>query len=78
MPGNYLTTIKNPVQLLMCWVFYYGIILKNFGEIDVIYKPLSIQNQISKVLSDLDGKIELNNKINDNLSKRINSINLVL
>lgn len=54
------------------------IILKNFGEIDVIYKPLSIQNQISKVLSDLDGKIELNNKINDNLSKRINSINLVL
>jgi type I restriction enzyme S subunit len=43
------------------------IILKNFGEIDVIYKPLIEQQKIAKVLSDLDVKIELNNKINDNL-----------
>ncbi|MFY0627005.1 MAG: restriction endonuclease subunit S [Reichenbachiella sp.] len=43
------------------------IILKNFGEIDIISKPLKIQNKIAKVLSDLDAKIELNNKINSEL-----------
>ncbi|WP_158614921.1 restriction endonuclease subunit S [Flavobacterium sp. LS1P28] len=43
------------------------IILKNFGEIDVIYKPLIEQQKIAKVLSDLDSKIELNNRINTEL-----------
>ena len=43
------------------------IILKNFGEIDIIYKPLIEQQKIAKVLSDLDAKIELNNKINTEL-----------
>jgi type I restriction enzyme S subunit len=43
------------------------IILKNFGEIDVIYKPLIEQQKIAKVLSDLDAKIELNNRINSEL-----------
>lgn len=43
------------------------IILKNFGEIDIIYKPLLEQQKIAKVLSDLDAKIELNNKINSEL-----------
>jgi len=43
------------------------IILKNFGEIDIIYKPLIEQQKIAKVLSDLDAKIELNNKINAEL-----------
>jgi type I restriction enzyme S subunit len=43
------------------------IILKNFGEIDVIYKPLIQQNKIAKVLSDLDAKIEINNRINAQL-----------
>lgn len=43
------------------------IILKNFGEIEVIYKPISEQEKIAKVLSDLDAKIELNNKINTEL-----------
>lgn len=43
------------------------IILKNFGEIDVIYKDLAAQSRIAKVLSDLDAKIALNNKINAEL-----------
>jgi type I restriction enzyme, S subunit len=43
------------------------IILKNFGEIDVIYKSVVEQTKIAKVLSDLDAKIELNNKINAEL-----------
>lgn len=38
------------------------IILKNFGEIDVIKKDINTQKAIAKVLSDLDAKIELNNK----------------
>jgi type I restriction enzyme S subunit len=43
------------------------IILRNFGEIEVIYKKLDEQSKIAKVLSDLDTKIELNNKINTEL-----------
>ncbi|MBI1838667.1 MAG: restriction endonuclease subunit S [Flavobacteriia bacterium] len=43
------------------------IILRNFGEIDVIYKDLETQSKIAKVLSYLDAKIELNNKINAEL-----------
>lgn len=43
------------------------IILKNFGEIEIIYKPIEEQKQIAKVLSDLDAKIEINNKINQEL-----------
>ncbi|WP_312090640.1 restriction endonuclease subunit S [Chryseobacterium sp.] len=45
------------------------IILKNFGEIDIIYPKLLIQNKIAQTLSYLDDKIELNNQINDNLER---------
>lgn len=43
------------------------IILKGFEQIDVLIKGLSTQKSIAKVLSDLDAKIELNNKINREL-----------
>jgi type I restriction enzyme S subunit len=43
------------------------IILKNFGEIDVIYKNIETQQKIASVLSALDSKIELNNRINAEL-----------
>lgn len=43
------------------------IILKNFGEIEIISKPLHEQQKIANVLSSLDSKIELNNKINKEL-----------
>lgn len=43
------------------------IILKNFGEIDIVYKDLPTQEKIASVLSALDNKIELNNKINNEL-----------
>lgn len=43
------------------------IILKNFGEIDIIYKDLLTQQKIASVLSALDAKIELNNRINAEL-----------
>jgi type I restriction enzyme, S subunit len=43
------------------------IILKGFEQIDVLIKDLPTQKSIAKVLSDLDAKIELNNRINREL-----------
>jgi len=43
------------------------IILKNFGEIEIISKSLLAQQKIAAVLSALDDKIELNNQINTEL-----------
>ncbi|NOZ45167.1 MAG: restriction endonuclease subunit S [Chlorobi bacterium] len=43
------------------------IILKNFGEIEIIIKDLPTQQKIAKVLSTIDAKIELNTKINQEL-----------
>jgi type I restriction enzyme S subunit len=43
------------------------IILKNFGEIDIVYKDLPTQQKIASVLTALDSKIELNNRINSEL-----------
>ena len=44
--------------------------LKSIQDFEVPVPESNIWKNISKVLSDLDAKIELNNKINDNLSKR--------
>ncbi len=50
--------------------------IPNFPALDVIKNIelelplLSIQKKVGKIISVLDAKIELNNKINDNLSKR--------
>lgn len=43
------------------------IILKNFGEIEIIYRDLQTQKQIAQVLSCIDTKINLNNRINTEL-----------
>jgi len=43
------------------------IILKGFEQIEVLIKDLHTQKAIAKVLSNLDDKIELNNKINSEL-----------
>lgn len=50
------------------------IILKNFGEIDVIYRNLDEQKKIASVLSSLDSKIELNNRINAELEQMAKTI----
>jgi len=50
------------------------IILKNFGEIDVIYKDITTQQKIAYVLSALDSKIELNNRINAELEAMAKTI----
>ena len=41
--------------------------IKNIENIEVKLPSLNIQKKIVKILSDIDNKIELNNKINDNL-----------
>ncbi|WP_312749588.1 restriction endonuclease subunit S [Epilithonimonas hominis] len=43
------------------------IILKNFAEIEIVNNDLSTQQKIASVLSTLDDKIELNNRINTEL-----------
>lgn len=40
---------------------------KDFIELEMPFPSLNIQKKISKFLSDIDERIELNNKINDNL-----------
>ena len=44
-----------------------GIKRTEFSKINIILPPLTIQKKIAKILSDIDEKIKLNNKINDNL-----------
>jgi type I restriction enzyme S subunit len=39
----------------------------NFRLLEFPYKPIKVQKKIAKVLSDLDAKIEVNNKINQEL-----------
>ena len=47
-----------------------GIKRTEFSKINIILPPLTIQKKIAKILSDIDEKIKLNNKINDNLEKQ--------
>lgn len=41
--------------------------IKNIQDIDIVLPPLVIQKNISRILSYIDDKIEINNRINDNL-----------
>lgn len=44
-----------------------GIKRTEFSKVNIKLPPLNIQKKIAKILSDIDEKIELNNKINNNL-----------
>lgn len=48
--------------------------IKNIRNIEVRFPPLKEQKAISKILSDLDEKIEVNNKINKNLEEMAQTI----
>ncbi len=48
--------------------------IKNIQEIKLFLPPIETQKQIAKILSSIDDKIELNNKINDNLEKQAQAI----
>ena len=49
---------------------YPSITSKVIEELEIKLPPLNIQEKTAKILSDIDEKIELNNKINDNLEKQ--------
>lgn len=46
----------------------------DLGELVILLPPIEIQQKIAKVLSSLDDKIELNNKINQNLEQQAQAI----
>ena len=50
------------------------IVLKDFKNVIIPVPPLATQQKIAKILSSLDDKIELNNKINDNLEQQAQAI----
>lgn len=43
---------------------------ETFEKIDILLPPLEVQEKIAEVLSSLDNKIELNNRINNNLEQQ--------
>ena len=48
--------------------------IKNIQDIDIPIPPLPTQQKIATILSSLDDKIELNNKINTNLEQQIEAL----
>lgn len=48
--------------------------LYSIGEINISLPPLETQEKIARILSSLDDKIELNNKINQNLEQQAQAI----
>ena len=50
---------------------YPSIKPKDLEDLDILLPPIEIQQKIANVLSNIDKKIELNSKINDNLYKII-------
>lgn len=48
--------------------------IKNIQDIDIPIPPLSTQQKIAAILSSLDDKIELNNKINTNLEQQAQAL----
>lgn len=47
---------------------------ETFEKIDILLPPLEVQEKIAEVLSSLDNKIELNNRINNNLEQQVLSL----
>ena len=53
---------------------YPSIKPKDLEDLDILLPPIEIQQKIANILSNIDKKIELNSKINDNLQKLINNL----
>ena len=58
---------QNEIKKFSSGSTVFGISAKMFDWIEVIYRTHDEQQQIAKVLSDLDAKIEVNNNINQEL-----------
>ena len=74
IPKYLVYIFKNPITKQIISDNYVSgsalprIVLKDFKKIELLIPSLSEQRKIVSILSLLDEKIELNNKINDNLS----------
>ena len=53
---------------------YPAIKPSDIADISIILPPLATQQKIAQILSSLDDKIELNNKINDNLEQQVTTV----
>lgn len=67
---NYIKYLKVKTQGSV----FQTINLATFDNIDIYYPSIDIQKKISKVLSSIDNKIELNNKINNELEDMAKTI----
>ena len=64
----YFKTKNSPIKSIIQHCVQAGIKASDLAEITVKVPPLAKQQKIAQILSSLDDKIELNNKINDNLA----------
>ena len=62
---------KNNLRYLDSGSAQSQITIRDLENVKIFLPPLNIQKKTAKLLSDIDEKIELNNKINDNLEKLI-------
>ena len=61
---------KNNLRYLDSGSAQSQITIRDLENVKIFLPPLNIQKKTAKLLSDIDEKIELNNKINDNLEKQ--------
>lgn len=69
--------IKNSVRKLKAITHgsvFDTITRETFDNIEVTIPPLPVQKKIAGILKSLDDKIELNNKINNNLEKQVSAL----
>lgn len=71
----FVSTIgKNAIASIEIGSTQKAITIENLKNIEINIPPLETQNKIAKVLSAFDDKIELNNKINENLEQQAQAL----
>ena len=70
----YFKNKNSPIRTIIQHCVQAGIKASDLAEITVKLPPLSTQQKIAAILSSLDDKIELNNKINTNLEQQAQAL----
>ena len=70
----YFKNKNSPIKSIIQHCVQAGIKASDLSEIIVSLPPLATQQKIATILSSLDDKNELNNKINDNLEQQAQAI----
>jgi len=66
--------IKSRIEARSSGTTVFGIKSAELKKVEIDYPPISVQHAIVSILSSLDDKIELNNKINANLEVQLQAI----